>query len=72
VNGDPLGPVARAFDEEASRLRRAIDGTRENWNDEARRTYDTRHGTIVDTETAAAVRAIEQARQTLRQAMAAL
>ncbi|MEV6850928.1 hypothetical protein [Actinoplanes sp. NPDC051411] len=72
MNGDPFGPVARAFDESAGTLRRAIESSRNAWNDEARRTYDARHGNEVESETAAARRGIEKARQSLRQAMAAL
>lgn len=69
---DPLAPVANSFESAAQQFRRASDQSRESWNDEARRLFESRYGVQIARETAAAVRAVQEARQVLRQAIAEL
>jgi hypothetical protein len=72
VTPDPLASLADAFASAARQLRHASDLSRESWDDEGRRLFESRYGTRIAHETAAAMRAVEEARQILRRAVAEL
>lgn len=69
MNADPFAGIEQAVQEAVNRLERECDGSRDQWSDRARSSFDAKHGHRVLTEAKASVAPLRRVGEQLRTAL---